>query len=364
MENIETIASIKAIASDFSSNNDSCEITAIGNGLINDTYLITTPTEQYILQRINRNIFKDMDALQNNLLLITNHIRQCLRESNADDIERRVLTPIKAKNGKYWIEDKLGNAWRATKYINNSITLENITPKLAKVTGQAFAEFHTFLSQTNAPKLRETIPNFHNVEFRINQLHQAVKENINNRLGNCQEEVTELLNRADEMLMAQKLCASGDLPLRIAHCDTKLNNILFDKETNEILCVIDLDTTMPGFVMSDFGDFIRTAANTGLEDDTDLSNVNVDMDIFYNFVQGYIHNASFLTKIERDTLPFGAKMLTYMQSVRFLTDYINGDTYYKTKYAEHNLIRTRAQMKLLHSIDLNYKEMQHYITEI
>jgi Ser/Thr protein kinase RdoA (MazF antagonist) len=173
--------------------------------------------------------------------------------------------------------------------------------------------------------------------------------------------VDELLARADRMCLAQRLFRAGELPKRVTHCDTKVNNILFD-EQDRPLCVIDLDTTMPGFVLSDFGDFIRTAANTGAEDDPDLDKVDVDMDIFRAFAKGYVEStASFLTPVERENLPYGAQLLTYMQTVRFLADYLDGDNYYKIKHPEHNWQRSKAQFKLLQSIEAQEKAMNDYI---
>lgn len=352
------------IARCFATDGKATESVPLGNGLINDTYLVTTDNgERYVLQRINRAVFQDVDTLQQNLKLITAHIRKSLARKGIDDLDRKVLTPVDASDGSLWVEDLDGHAWRMTKFISDSVTRSELTPEMARVTGKAFAEFHAFFAEEDAPVLKETIPDFHNTAFRIKQLHDAVTENKADRLEDCRKEVEYLLARSEEMLEAQRLADKGTLPRRTAHCDTKLNNILFD-ENGEVLCVIDLDTTMPGFVLSDFGDFIRTAANTGKEDDPALDRVSVNMDIFRNFAEGYVKNASFLTQVERSLLPFGAKMLTYMQAVRFLTDYINGDTYYKVEYPEHNLVRTRAQMKLLQSIDSNYDEMNRFISAL
>ncbi len=200
--------------------------------------------------------------------------------------------------------------------------------------------------------------------FRLQQLQDAINANPAGRLAKVQPIVDELLGRAEDMCKAERLYKEGKLPKRITHCDTKVNNMLFD-ENGKFLCVIDLDTTMPGFVLSDFGDFIRTAANNGAEDDEDLSKVNVNMDIFKEFSRGYIEAARpFLTQTEIENLPYGAQLLTYMQTVRFLTDYINGDTYYKIKSPEHNYQRTLAQLTLLHSIDAHLEEMNNWIKQL
>ena len=201
------------------------------------------------------------------------------------------------------------------------------------------------------------------MEFRMQQLREAVAENKAGRLAEVQWLVDELEKRAENMCKAERLHREGKLPKRICHCDTKVDNILFDKDGN-VLCVIDLDTVMPNFVFSDFGDFLRSAANTGKEDDKDLDNVNFNMDIFRAFAKGYIKSAkSFLTPIEIENLPYAATLFPYMQTVRFLADYINGDTYYKTQYAEHNLVRSKAQFKLLQSAEEHLAEMQAFINE-
>lgn len=251
-----------------------------------------------------------------------------------------------------------------TVMIPRSVTHETMTPTLAEQTGMAFGNFQSQLSDLPEGALGETIPNFHNIEFRVEGFKESIARDSAGRLKDVQKLVEEILERAEVMCKAQQLYRAGRLPKRVTHCDTKVNNLLFD-EQGKPLCVIDLDTTMPGFVLSDFGDFIRTGANTGAEDDPDLDNVSVNMDIFHAFSKGYIRSAgSFLTPTERELLPFGAKMLTYMQTVRFLTDYLDGDTYYKIKFPEHNLQRSYAQFKLLQSIEAHEQEMSDYIASL
>lgn len=352
------------IANEFATDGVAVSVAPLGNGLINDTFSFKTENgTAYVLQRINTAIFQDPDLLQDNIRKITDHIRRILVERGESDVDRKVLTPIKTKDGKEYFTDEDGQAWRVTVLIPGSHTEESITPEMAYVTGKAFGEFHTFLSHPEAPVLGETIPDFHNIAFRIQQLKDAAAENKTDRLQWVSDIVAQLLDREDEMLMANKMNAAGELPKRSAHCDTKVNNILFG-EDNQILCVIDLDTCMPGFVMSDFGDFMRTAGNTGAEDDEDLTRVGLNMDIFKAFAKGYLEVATFLTPVEKHTLPFGAKLLTYMQTVRFLTDYLNGDAYYKIKYPEHNLVRTRAQLKLLTDMDSKFAEMEAYVDSL
>ncbi|MDE6444548.1 MAG: aminoglycoside phosphotransferase family protein [Muribaculaceae bacterium] len=338
------------------------KITRLGNGLINDTFLVTTlppDAPDYVLQKINHNVFKDIDLLQDNILKITDHIRHCLKEKDTGDIDRRTLTLVPTSDGAlYTVKD--GQYWRMTVNIPRSFTHETLTPHMAELTGQAFGEFHALLSHPLAPNLKETIPNFHNTAFRISQLREAIQDDPAGRAKSVSDLSERLLAREEEMTLPFHLAEQGKLPKRITHCDTKVNNILFDTDGTP-LCVIDLDTTMPGFVLSDFGDFLRTAGNTGAEDEADLSKVAVNMDIFRAFAKGYVASASFLTPLEKELLPFGVMMLTYMQAVRFLTDYINGDTYFRIDEPEHNLRRTRAQMKLLEDIDRCLPEMTDFI---
>ena len=205
-------------------------------------------------------------------------------------------------------------------------------------------------------EIGESIPDFHNMELRLRQLDEAVAADPVGRLEGVRDLVDELRKRADRGCLAERMYREGKLPKRICHCDTKINNMLFDRN-GEVLCVIDLDTVMPSFVFSDFGDFLRTAANKGDEDDRDLSRVEFDMDIYRAFREGYMESAcGFLTQKEIDNLPYAAERFAYMQAVRFLTDYLNGDTYYHISYPDHNLVRARAQFKLLQSIEEKMKE--------
>lgn len=359
------MASISEIAASFEIEGQVVETRPLGNGLINDTFMILTDAAGcpgYVLQKINTAIFSDPEILQNNLLRITDHIRSVLKRQGVEDIDNKTLTPVRTKDGNLYLETER-EVWRMTVYIRGSVTIDKVTPEMAYLTGEAFGEFHSYFSEADAPLLKETIPDFHNIEFRIGQLRESVAKDCMHRLEDVRDIVDELLSRSDEMCLAQRLHRDGKLPKRISHCDTKLNNILFD-ESGNILCVIDLDTTMPGFVLSDFGDFIRTAGNKGKEDDPALENVDVDMEVFKNFARGYVKSAGFLTGTEKRLLPFGAQMLTYMQTVRFLTDWLDGDRYYKISYPEHNLVRTKAQLKLLHSIDAHIDEMNDFIAKL
>lgn len=350
-----------SIADCFFHGGETETVNPFGDGLINSTYRTTlkNDSKEFVLQKINHHIFKDVDLLQNNIKRITDHIRAKLNEQGETDLERKTLTLIPAKDGKLYYFDG-ENYWRMTLLIPNSKTYQTITPEYAYFAGKAFGHFQAMLSDIPEP-LGETIPDFHNMEFRLKQFRDAVAQNAAGRLSEVSDLVAEIEKRADEMCVCERLYREGKLPKRINHCDTKVNNMLFD-EDGKVLCVIDLDTAMPGFVVSDYGDFMRSAGNTGDEDDKDLANVSFNMEIFKAYTKGYLGEAKkFLTPLEINLLPFGAKLITYMQVTRFLADYLNGDTYYKTKSLTHNLERSRAQFKLLTSIEENYPEMQKFI---
>lgn len=333
-------------------------------GLINQTYLVTTQegTPNFILQCINHNIFKDVDLLQNNIECVTDHIRKKLEASGEKDLDRKVLRFAIAENGKtYYFDGE--KYWRACVFIEGSLTLDAVTPESSYLVGLKFGEFEAMLSDLPC-QLEETIPDFHNMEFRMKQLHDAVDANAAGRLDKVRDLVSEIEKDSYDMCCAERYYREGKLPKRICHCDTKVSNMLFDKEGN-VLCVIDLDTVMSSFVFSDFGDFLRSAANTGKEDDENLDNVKFNFEIFKSFAKGYIESAKcFLTPLEIELLPYAVTLFPYMQAVRFLTDYINGDTYYQTKYPEHNYVRTLAQYKLYKEAKAAMGDMKDYINSL
>lgn len=351
---------LKSILSHFAINVDDRCITPLGNGLINDTFKVSTPdptAPDYVLQRINNAIFTDVDCLQHNIESVTRHIRRKLEADSTPDIDRRCLRFIQdPETGKtYYFDGE--SYWRVMVFIPDAFTYEAVTPEYSYYAGLGFGNFQSMLADI-PDTLEESIPDFHNMEFRLQQFRDAIRENKAGRVDGVADLIEELLKRAEHGCLAEKLFNEGKLPKRICHCDTKVNNMLFDADGN-ILCVIDLDTVMPAFVFSDFGDFLRTAANTGAEDDPDLDNVNFNMEIFEAFTKGYLEAAgSFLTDTEIDNLPYAAERFAYMQAVRFLTDYLNGDTYYKIKYPEHNLVRAKAQFKLLQSIETHLGQMK------
>ena len=353
---------LSTIVSHFDLQGTVSDIVPLGSGLINDTYKVNTAEAEapdYVLQRINHTIFQNVEMLQANIEAVCRHIREKLEEKGEKDIDRKVLHFLPSSTGKtYWKEGD--NYWRIMVFIPRAKTYETVNPEYSYYAGVAFGNFQAMLADI-PDQLGETIPDFHNMEFRLKQLRDAVAVDAAGRVKDVKYYLDEIERRADEMCKAERLHREGKLPKRICHCDTKVNNMMFD-EDGSVLCVIDLDTVMPNFVFSDYGDFLRSAANTGAEDDSNLDNVNFNMDIFRAFTKGYLESAkSFLLPIEIENLPYAAALFPYMQCVRFLADYINGDTYYKIKYPEHNLVRTKAQFKLLQSVEEHTPEMKAFI---
>ena len=348
---------MKEIAERFAIEGNILEIKPLGNGLINDTLLVKTDgPDDYVLQRINNSIFKDVDLLQHNIDCATAHIR---RKGGMT----LTFLPCKETGKSYWTDGE--NYWRVSIFIKGAYTYETVDPKYSYFAGKAFGNFEAMLSDI-PDKLGETIPDFHNMELRARQLHEAVEADAVGRMAEpeVQAILADLLPFEEEMCKAERMYREGLLPKRICHCDTKVNNMLFDADGN-ILCVIDLDTLMPSFVFSDYGDFLRTAANAVAEDDPHVDRVRFKMDIFEAFTRGYLESARvFLTPVERENLPYAACLFPYMQAVRFFTDYINGDTYYKIKYPEHNLVRTRNQVALFHAALDSVPAMEAFIASL
>jgi len=356
-----TQPSLSAVLSQFQIENSITLVEPFGNGHINDTFIAkdNKGEAKYVLQRINHQIFKDVDMLQKNMNTVTSHIREKLIAAGETDIARKVLEFLSAKDGKFHCFHE-GSYWRVSRYIQGSKTYEEVNPELSYEAGKTFARFQYMLSDLPEGSIGEIIPNFHNMEFRLKQFEEAIANNAVGRLVEAQELVDALLQRAESYCIQERLYREGKLKKRINHCDTKVNNILFD-EDGKVLCVIDLDTVMPGFVLSDIGDFIRTACNTGAEDDENLDRIQVNLEIFKAYTRGYMETAkNFLTPLEIKMLPYGGRLLTYMQTVRFLTDYLNGDAYYKIHSPKHNWQRSLAQFKLLRELEAKAPEMDAF----
>ena len=342
------------IAQAFALKGKVLEVKPLGSGLINDTYRVYTDgPEDYVLQRINTAIFKDVELLQHNIECATAHIR---RKGGMT----LTFLPCTATGKTYWTDGQ--SHWRVSVFIRDAYTYDTVNPEYSYYAGKAFGAFEAMLSDI-PDTLGETIPDFHNMELRTRQLHEAVEKDAVGRMAQpeVQTILATLLPFEEEMCKAERLFREGKLPKRICHCDTKVNNMLFDAQGN-ILCVIDLDTLMPSFVFSDFGDFLRTAANTVPEDSPEVEKVDFRMDIFGAFAKGYLEGATFLTPIEKENLPFAACLFPYMQAVRFFADYINGDTYYKIQYPQHNLVRTRNQVALFQAALAKVPAMQAFIS--
>ncbi len=334
----------------------------LGNGLINDTFRVVTEGDapDYVLQRINNNIFTDVDLLQHNIDAVTGHIRRKLEAAGADDIDRKVLRFVATQQGKTYYLDNEGRYWRVSVFIPDAVTYEQVDPTSSRNAGKAFGEFESMLVDL-PEQLGETIPDFHNMELRARQLQEAIEQDKAGRVAGVADIIADLQKDMHEMCKAERLFREGKLPKRICHCDTKVNNMMYDKQGN-VLCVIDLDTVMPSFVFSDYGDFLRTGANFVAEDDPKIENVGFNQDIFRAFTEGYIESArSFLTPVEVENLPYAVALFPFMQCVRFFADYLNGDTYYKIAYPEHNLVRTRNQQALYHRVTDNYDMMDNFI---
>ena len=359
MEGIDTAS----ILAQFEISGTVREVQPLGNGLINDTYHVATEgddTLDYVLQRINNAIFQDVDLLQHNIEVVTAHIRRKLEAVGTPDIDRRVLQFVKARDGKTYYRDETDRYWRVMVFIPGTVTHESVTPEHAYDCGKAFGNFEKMLVDV-PEQLGETIPDFHNMELRMRQLREAVQNDAAGRLDEVRDIIDELERDAEEMCQAERLYREGRLPKRICHSDTKVNNMLFDQD-GQVLCVIDLDTVMPSFIFSDYGDFLRTGANFTAEDDPDVSKVGFNEAIFKSFTRGYLESArDFLTAIEIEHLPYAVALFPFMQCVRFLADYINGDTYYKIKYPTHNLDRARNQLALYRDVRRHTAMMTTFI---
>ncbi|MDL2228592.1 aminoglycoside phosphotransferase family protein [Bacteroidales bacterium OttesenSCG-928-K03] len=327
-------------------------ITPLGEGFINDTFKVVTKhitSPNYILQRKNKNIFTNIPAMMDNIFRVTNHLKRKIEIAGGNPL-RETLTIILSKSEKLFYLDEQDDYWTVCLFIENTITYDKAdTPELAYMGGKGLGKFQKMLSDFKEP-LTDILPGFHNIRYRFNQWEEALKDDLVGRKDAVREEIAFIDMHHDEMLTFWTLIENGDIPLRVTHNDTKISNFLFD-ENNNILCAIDLDTVLSSTCLNDFGDAIRSYANAGLEDDTNLDNVYLDKEIFDAYKKGYLSEAKdFLSQIEINYLDFSAKYITYEQVLRFLMDYINGDTYYKIKYSDHNLVRTRAQIKLFNTL--------------
>ncbi len=324
-----------------------------GNGHINNTYLTNTPN--YILQRINTNVFKDPDGVMENIERVTEFLKKKIIAEGGNP-KRETMSVIKTADGKCCYKYDDDNVFRVYDFVENTITIEGDTsPETLFNAGKGFGKFQRMLDDFPADTLHETIVDFHNTPKRVEALKVAITEDKAGRAASVQAEIDFALKNAEFADVVVKGIENGSIPLRVTHNDTKINNILFDADTKEAICVIDLDTVMPGSALYDFGDALRMGGSTAAEDETNLDIVHFDPKAFESFAKGYCSEMlPKLTEVEIELLPFSAKLLTYECGIRFLTDYLNGDTYFKIHYENHNLDRARNQFKLV--AELNEKE--------
>ncbi len=339
-----------------------------GSGHIHDTFRIQTAEhdkDDYILQRLNNKIFKNIPELQDNIERVTIHLRKKLEAIPGSQIKRECLTLISARDGKSWIIDRDGSYWRMYIFITNHRSYDIVdSPDKAFEGGKAIGRFQAMLADLPGKPLFETIPFFHDIERRLETFNRTIKEDPEGRVAKSGTEIDFVLKRAEEMKVILKLGREGKIPLRITHNDTKFNNILLD-ENDKALCVIDLDTVMPGYIHYDFGDSIRTVANTAAEDEKELSKVSMDIRMFEAYAKGYLSETKeTLNKVEKEYLAFAPRLITFTIGLRFLTDYIDGDHYFKIHHENHNIDRARAQLRLVGSMEEQYETMKDIIHKI
>ena len=351
----EYMNTYKHIAEQFCLQGEVLSIAPYGEGHINATFLVTTTKKRYIMQKMNTRVFTDPDSLMANICGVTEHL-------NSRGIETLNVVPTKDNQSFLKAED----CYRVYDFIENTVTYQKVTDKqVFKNSGKAFGEFQNYLAEFDASKLTETIKRFHDTPKRFADFKAALAENKMDRAKDCQAEIDFILSHENTYGIAMDGLKDGSLPLRVTHNDTKLNNILMDAETGEARAVIDLDTIMPGSMLFDFGDSIRFGASTAAEDEKDLDKVHFDIQLFQAYAEGYCGAVkASITPREAELLPYGAYLMTIECGMRFLTDYLAGDTYFATKYADHNLVRCRTQIRLASEMEAQFKDMGKIIKEI
>ena len=339
-----------------------------GSGHINDTFcVVCQPKEgkpiRYILQGLSLAAFPRQDELMENFIGITSHLRKKIARAGGDPM-RETLNLVLTRDGKPYYTDAAGRVWRLTHFVENTVCLQKATPELFEASARAFGRFQRLLADFPAETLHETIVNFHNTEDRFRKLLTALEAD---KLGRAKEVAAELqfaMDRKADCSVALDALRKGKLPLRVTHNDTKLNNVLIDGQTGEGLCIIDLDTTMPGLSIYDFGDSIRFGANHSAEDEKDLNKVNFDIELYARYTRGFLEGADGeLTRVELDYLPWGAKLMTLECGIRFLTDYLDGDNYFRIHYPEQNLDRCRTQFKLVADMETQWEKMHNIVKQ-
>ncbi len=354
-----------AIATEFKTDGIPQKSEPFGCGHINDTFLITTDTEHlYVLQRINTNVFKNPKLLMDNYASVTEYLKKYIANEGGNP-ERGTLNLIPTKAGENWLE-KDGKCWRMTIYIDNTVTIQIVqNAQDFYWAGRAFGKFTCQLADYPSETLGETIPNFHNTPSRYRDFEKAVEDDVCGRAASVKAEIDFARTQKEYTSLFVDMLDKGELPLRVTHNDTKLNNVLLDEKTGEPVAVVDLDTVMPGLSLYDFGDSIRFGTNPAAEDEKDLSKVYCDLNYFESYAKGYLEECGkSLTENELRMLPHAGKMMTLECGLRFLTDYLNGDTYFKIHREEHNLDRCRTQFKLVEDMTGKIEDMRRIIDNI
>ena len=349
------------IASHFALEGEIASIEALGEGFINDTFVVKTAgsTPDYILQRKNHIVFPDVPGMMDNIKAVTEHIK-----AKVTDPMRETLTVVPATDGKLYHKDG-ENYWAVCIFIPDTVTYDRAdSTALAYQGGVGIGRFQALLSDFTSP-LNETIKGFHNIRWRFEQWDATIAADPVGRVKDLQQEIEWVESRREEMLSFWSKVETGEIPTHVTHNDTKISNILFDRPTGNVLCAIDLDTVMSSTSLNDFGDAIRSYTNTGAEDDKNLDNVEMSIDMFRAYAEGYLsEQRESMCASEKEWLAFAGRYITFEQVLRFLMDYIDGDKYYKIAYADHNLVRTRAQYKLLQSMERQYEEMCRIVKEL
>ncbi len=356
------MANLKNICKQFNFEGTFSKAYPYGSGHINDTFKVETLEENqhnYILQRVNHLVFKDVPGLMENVVRVTNHIRKKLEKIEGANPDREVLTVIHTNEGNPYYKDPEGGFWRMYIFIQDNKSYDLVdSPEKAYEGGRMFGRFQAMLADLPGKPLNETIPNFHNIAMRLDTFEDILIKDPAGRASQITEEIEFVRERAEEMKTILKLGREGLIPQRITHNDTKFNNVLLD-QNDKGLCVIDLDTVMPGYVHYDFGDSIRTSTNTAAEDEKDLSKVEMDIRLFEAYTKGFLEQTrGTLNQVEIDHLPFAGKLFPFIIGLRFLTDHVDGDNYFKIHHEGHNLQRARAQFKLLMSMERQFGEMK------
>ncbi|MDE6408492.1 MAG: aminoglycoside phosphotransferase family protein [Anaeroplasmataceae bacterium] len=357
---MDYIKEFKEAAEAFQIDGEVVDIQPYGEGHINQTLLVTTSKKRYILQKMNTNVFSDPDSLMKNICYVTEAL-------SSKGIETLHVVPTKSKSSflKRKNEGK-EECFRIYDFIENTVTFQKVTDKeVFYNSGKAFGEFQNYLASFDASLLSETIPNFHNTPKRYLDFEEALRKDKLNRAKDCQEEIDFILAHKNTLACVVEGMKNGSIPLRVTHNDTKLNNILMDEKTHKARAVIDLDTIMPGSMLYDFGDSIRFGASTAAEDEKDLDKVHFDAELFKAYAEGFCEAVyKSITPRELELLPYSAYLLTMECGMRFLTDYLSGDTYFAIKYSDHNLIRTRTQLKLAKEVEESVEELQTIVQKI